>query len=190
MTREIGGTEGESPPSSNGGEEVALRRWRRAWFCLFGLVMLVGTVALVMSFAKNHRRLVIALIAFDGTMGLGSLIGWLLLSRDEPTRRLMRHDWRTQRRVAKTLRNGQRIPVDDREAARDTIEYHKSRRFTPWLYVLFALTFLLDAARDHGVHRWIDLSLVVIYVVLAPVWFRTHRRIVRRDDDLDGHPSK
>jgi hypothetical protein len=102
-----------------------------------------------------------------------------LLNRHRAMNQLMGWDWKTRRRVGKSLRRGCAIPAEDQEVAHSIIAVWERRSWLVWSYLIFGVCWLFSAIAMHGFARWFDLALSLSYLASAPYWFHVRRQILR-----------
>jgi hypothetical protein len=138
--------------------------------------------------ATDHHhtiaRLLVVLAVSVAIVTLSTALSWGIWRRHAPTRRFMRADWRTRRRVGRALRKGKPIAEGDLEAAHALIDLLRGRGWVTWLYLTCAALQLCAAAAGHGDARWLQLATGIAYLALAPYWLWNRHRILRREADL------
>ena len=191
----MAGSSGVEPADLNGDPDgLGMRRWRRLVLWLYAVMVVAVIAGSVAAFASGsppragHHHSVGRLLGAIGIsvaiLTVTMAVTWRLVRQHGPSRRLMRSNWRTRRRVARALRKGQPIADDDRETAHALIAFIQSRKWLPWLYVACGACQLLAAAAGHGNVRWLQLAVGVAYLGLVPYWLWVRRKTLRREADL------
>lgn len=183
----------EHPRADSDADGLGLRRWRRLALWLYALMVVSAVVGVLAAFTFGHPRaghhrsiagLVAAVAISVALVTVTMAVTWMVMRRHGPTRRLMRADWKTRRRVAVALRKGRPIAPADRATAHALIDVVRSRRWLPWFYFAGAAVELLGFAISHGVTRWFELAAGIAFLALAPYWLWMRRTLVSREADL------